>query len=163
MRASTLGVNIDWSLCQNFNYILRRVPIKYIDIIDMSNAVYGWCLLFSANKLESVEKIILPPQSANIAFKTHGFQGLTNLKEIRFEGYFFGNVEIKNSKLLSHDSIVSIINALSPDISDVALTLHLDAVNKAFETSEGTNDGSTSNEWLALIATRSNWTISLNP
>jgi hypothetical protein len=69
------------------------------------------------------------------------------------------NVQWSNN--LSHDSIVSIINALSTTTSGLTVTLSKTAVNKAFETSDGANDGSTSTEWTTLIATKSNWTISL--
>jgi hypothetical protein len=161
MRKSTLGVNIDWTLCNNFNYILQEVPVKYIGVIDMTNAKNGWTVLYRLYTLISVEKMILPPQSANIKFSTHGFCALYALTEIRFEGYFWGSVELKDSPLLSHDSIVSAISALAPDITGSVLTLNIKAVNKAFETSEGANDGSTSEEWLTLVAAHTNWTISL--
>ena len=62
---------------------------------------------------------------------------------------------------LSKDSIISIINALSTATSDLPITLSITAVNNAFETSPGAADGSTSEEWTALIATKPNWTISL--
>lgn len=65
------------------------------------------------------------------------------------------------STLLNKKSIISIINALSGTTSGISVTLNRNAVNKAFETSSGANDGSTSQEWLNLIATKSNWTISL--
>jgi hypothetical protein len=60
----------------------------------------------------------------------------------------------------SKSSIISTINALSQSVN-YAITLRLESVNKAFETSEGAMDGSTSDEWLALAATKANWTISL--
>ena len=62
---------------------------------------------------------------------------------------------------LSKKSIENIINALSEETSGLTVTLSKTAVNKAFETSEGANDGSTSEEWSALEATKTNWTISL--
>jgi hypothetical protein len=68
---------------------------------------------------------------------------------------------------LSHESIVSIVNALSSTTTNLSITLSLNAVNKAFETSEGANDGSTSAEWLSLIAPKTDttqqyyWIISL--
>ncbi len=62
---------------------------------------------------------------------------------------------------LSKASLTSIINGLSAETSGLTVTLSKTAVNKAFETSEGANDGSTSAEWLALIATKPNWNISL--
>lgn len=68
---------------------------------------------------------------------------------------------VKWATRLSHDSITSIINALSTTTSGLTVTVSKTAVNKAFETSEGADDGSTSEEWLNLIASRSNWTINL--
>ena len=65
------------------------------------------------------------------------------------------------STKLSHDSLTSIVNALSTTTSGLTVTLSKTAVNTAFETSVGAGDGSTSSEWLNLIATRNNWTISL--
>lgn len=62
---------------------------------------------------------------------------------------------------LPHDDLVGIVNALSNETSGLSVSLNKQAVNKAFETSSGANDGSTSAEWLALIATKPNWTISL--
>lgn len=62
---------------------------------------------------------------------------------------------------LSKISIENIINALSSTTSKLTVTLSKTAVDKAFETSEGTNDGSTSQEWSELEATKTNWTISL--
>lgn len=62
---------------------------------------------------------------------------------------------------LSKPSITSIINCLSTTTSGLTVTLSKTAVNNAFETSEGVADGSTSQEWLNLVATKTNWTISL--
>lgn len=66
------------------------------------------------------------------------------------------------STLLSKNSIISVINGLSPNATSNSITLSQTAVNSAFETSTGAADGSTSDEWLALRATKSNWTISLS-
>lgn len=62
---------------------------------------------------------------------------------------------------LSKANLISIINALSKDTSGLSATLSKYAVDKAFETSEGANDGSASAEWEALIATKPNCTINL--
>ena len=71
------------------------------------------------------------------------------------------------SKNLSKTSIKSIINALSATTEGLSVTFSETAVNKAFETSEGLADGSTSAEWIALAGNettesiRPNWNISL--
>lgn len=56
---------------------------------------------------------------------------------------------------LSKASITSIINGLSADTSGNTVTLSKTAVNNAF-------GGTESDEWLALVATKPNWTISLS-
>lgn len=62
---------------------------------------------------------------------------------------------------LNKASLINVINALSTTTSGLTVTLNLASVNKAFETSEGANDGSLSQEWKDLIATKPNWTVSL--
>ena len=80
---------------------------------------------------------------------------------IFMEGSVIGQkgLDLQRSTKLSKASFYSIINALSNTTSGLSIVLSLDAVNKAFETSEGANDGSTSPEWLALRATKENWGI----
>jgi flagellar biosynthesis/type III secretory pathway protein FliH len=92
------------------------------------------------------------------AFDYHRVQELNLL-----EGTVIGTngFNVKWATALPHDSIVSIVNALSTTTSGLSITLSKTAVNSAFETSSGAKDGSTSAECTALVATRSNWTISL--
>lgn len=87
------------------------------------------------------------------------FSGCTELVEIRFVAPFIPNeLNMKDSRKLSKESFKSLVNALHPDIGG-SITVSETAVNKAFETSEGANDGLTSPEWLALRATKENWEI----
>jgi hypothetical protein len=83
------------------------------------------------------------------------------LENIRVRGRIVKSTNFQWSTKLSKDSIISIINALSTTTSGLSITLSKVAVNKAFETSEGANDGSTSAEWLNLIATRPNVSFNL--
>lgn len=83
------------------------------------------------------------------------------LKEVRFKGVVKVDLQLKESEKLSKTSIESIISCLLPDASGKTLTLSKVAVDAVFETSEGADDGSSSAEWLALVAAHSNWTISL--
>jgi hypothetical protein len=90
------------------------------------------------------------------------FGSCKSLEELYIEGVIGQNgFNVQWSTKLSHDSLMRIINALSTETSGLSVTLSKTAVNKAFETNEGANDGSTSAEWLALANTKSNWTISL--
>ena len=82
--------------------------------------------------------------------------------EIKYNGNTIASsLDMKSCTLLSKASITSIINALSSTTSGLTVTLSKTAVNTAFETESGGADGSTSQEWLALATTKSNWTISL--
>ncbi len=62
---------------------------------------------------------------------------------------------------LSKASLTSAVNGLSSTAEGLTVSFSTTAVNKAFETSEGANDGSTSAEWTALANTKTNWTIAL--
>lgn len=88
------------------------------------------------------------------------FTGCTALKNIKVRGKIAESISFQWSPL-TVESMKSIITHLSDTVTGQTLTLSKTAVNKAFETSATANDGSTSAEWLALVATKSNWTISL--
>ncbi len=145
------------SYFSNENTKIERIPT--IDTTSLKGMGY---FLHGCRNLEYVEKIILKNDGSQEFTSSYSFGTCPKLKEIRFEGVIgTPNFNISTAKGLSKESIISVINALSTNTSGIAVTLSLEAVNKAFETSEGANDGSTSAEWLALIGTRSNWTISL--
>lgn len=90
------------------------------------------------------------------------FGNCPKLEEIRFNGTIGKNgLSFKDSTKLSKDSIESVIEHLSSTTSGLTVTFSRTAVNKAFETSSGAADGSTSTEWTTLRNTKANWTISL--
>lgn len=98
----------------------------------------------------------------NITEAWNPFRGCENLVSLNIKGEIAVNgFSWAQSTRLDHDSIVKIIGILSTTTTGLSVTLSKTAVNNAFATSEGAADGSTSAEWLALVATRSNWTISL--
>lgn len=88
------------------------------------------------------------------------FQGVNKLQNITIEGSIDVTISFAWSPL-SKDSIYSVINALSDTTSEGTATFKKTAVNKAFETAEGANDGSTSDEWNTLVASKPNWSIAL--
>lgn len=90
------------------------------------------------------------------------FLNAGNLEELYCEGTLdIDGLNLQYSTKLTKASIESIVKILDTTTSGLTITLSKTAVDKAFETSEGANDGSTSAEWQALIGTKSNWTISL--
>lgn len=79
------------------------------------------------------------------------FYGCTELVNIEIGGTIGKNFDIHWSTKLSKESIISIINALSETKSSLTVTFPEEAVNNSF----------TTDEWNELVATKSNWTISL--
>ena len=150
---------IDFSSCQAFTQCFYSSEIEELGVVDCGACVAGFPMtnVFAGCKnLHSIEKFIPPRSTA--AFNTT-FGGCTALVNITVEGTFLVTVSFGDSALLNKSSLTSIGNALSNTVTGKTLTLSLAAVNKAFETSVGANDGSTSAEWLALVATKPNWTI----
>ncbi len=93
---------------------------------------------------------------------SNAFNNLPSLENLTIEGEIGQNgFDVSSSPLLSKTSIENVIGCLSNDTSDLAVSFSITAVNKAFETAEGLNDGSTSAEWTTLANTKSNWTITL--
>lgn len=91
------------------------------------------------------------------------FTGCTSLVNLTMTGTIKSSgFNVSPCVKLSKDSITSVINALSSTTTGKSVTLSKTAVNTAFETSSGAGDGSTSEEWTTLIATKFNWTISLS-
>ncbi len=92
----------------------------------------------------------------------HPFRDALNLVDIRF---VLETIKVSiqfGSRVLSGESIQSIFGGLNTEATGNTLTLRQVAVKKAFETSEGANDGDTSETWNALVASKPNWTITLN-
>lgn len=117
-------------------------------------------VFYDCHNLVTIEKKIF--RSDNSQTYNSVFTRCYALENLIVEGTISqGTINLSWSKKLSKTSITSVINALSTTTSALSVTLSKTAVNNAFETSAGAADGSTSAEWNALIATRSNWTINL--
>lgn len=160
-RLIDCGVTFDLSkgtsitgLFSGCRYNTRVPTINTTSATDLST-------LFYANRaLIEIEKLVLKSDGSQIFRDT--FYVCVELKDLTIEGVIGQNgFDVQWSTKLSKASITSIVNALSTTTSGLTVTLSKTAVNKAFETSSGANNGSTSTEWLALVATRANWTISL--
>lgn len=128
-----------------------KVPIQYISNRQESS-VFNGC-----TNLVTIPSITV--REANTF--SSWFQGCSALENITFGGTIGQNIDTHWSEKLTKASIESIMVALSTTTTDKSVSFSKAAVNKAFETSEGANDGSTSAEWTALANTRSNWTINL--
>ena len=151
------GITFDTSGATSLTYAFRQCKgISRIGTIDCTgcselNRTFYGC------KMPVIDNFIV---HENLTY-TNTFDYAT-IKDITVSGTIGKNGFKLTASTLAKNSIVSIINALSTTTSGLAITLSKTAVDNAFATSDGAADGSVSEEWLSLIATKSNWTISLS-
>lgn len=146
------GVSFDTSKSIGTSYVATNsTTITTFPSYDCRNRSHMNYFITNCPKLRSIGTLTLKDDGSQ-AFTLNTLNGNTNLEEIRFEGVIGQNgLDLHWSKKLSKASIESIINHLSTTTSGLTVTLSQEAVNNAF----------TAEEWAALIATRTNWTISL--
>ncbi len=125
--------------------------------IDVSSATDTPNLFQGCSRLERVTV----KSSAEIKISTASFMFCRALTDLTLVGTIsFRGLDLSYSPL-NKSSLTSVVNALSATTTGLTVTLRLDAVNTAFETATGLADGSTSEEWQNLVATKPNWTINL--
>lgn len=148
-----VGIIRAFGSCSNvFAYSkLNRIPEIRFNV-DALYSVFVW------SNLQTIDKIVL--EKDGITFSAT-FNECHYLEHMIIEGTIGQNDFNVSWSPLNKASLVSIVNALSSTTTGLTVTLRLAAVNTAFETSAGAADGSTSEEWTALIATKPNWTINL--
>lgn len=155
------GIKIDFSNAQYLAEFFSAGAFEHIGVIDLSTFIHSVNvsnMFLQCRELNTIDKIKL---GDNAAFGGKEFINCVKLENILFEGILKTSMMLDACSLLSKASIQNIIGCLSSDSAEQSLTLNKTAVNKAFESSAGANDGSTSQQWLDLIAIKPNWTISL--
>lgn len=155
------GLIINTTLCGSATGMFQlsqtvRIPeLNFAHAMDYnSNGLY---MTFQKAKVETIDKLIVPE---NLKY-VNAFKECANLKNIAFDGVIGQDINFQWSTLLTRASIESIVNALSDSATGKTLTLSKAAVDKAFETSEGANDGASSQEWDSLEGLKMNWQITL--
>lgn len=165
-----MGIVFDFSKCTKMQFTFTGGLFHTLNVIDLSSvdpssdgyymnyAFFGGYATY-CNQIHRINRLIVAEKTR---FSTNSFSNSGLLEHIGFEGVLAtNNLNLKDAILLDKSSIKSLFNILSTTTSGLSITLSLTAVKKAFETSSGANDGNTSEEWLNLIATKSNWTINL--
>ena len=108
------GVELDFSQV-SYNRIVQAFAesaITDIGVLDVSSVKEISYLLWNARNLVNVDKVIFS-NDGKTTFANNVFQNCSKLSEIRFEGVIGQNgFNVGNCPLLSHDSLMSIINAL---------------------------------------------------
>lgn len=158
------------------NSKLKKVEAEYFDfskVTPTSRTAGNYYSFNACAELEEIEDIGLPPQYYTRTFqgcsKLHTIGGFNvnensefdnpflncyNLQNIIVNGILASSLSFQWCTLLSKASILSVFNALSSTVTGKTLTLSKTAVTNAF-------GSTTATEWTNLVATKTNWTISL--
>lgn len=142
------NVILDTSKCTDLGSMFSGCTNLYsIPQIDASNSKHCNALFSYCGLIDGID----------IKLKNDGTQTFTNtflncnqLYSLKITGVIGESISFKQSKHLSKQSVINIINALSPTASGKSLTLHSD-VRYYFNNAD----------WNNLINSKSNWTISL--
>lgn len=139
----------------NYAFQYSYITDTKVPITITGDALLPYAFAYMPN-CHTIRKITV---DETVTVATTTFVGLTALENIEFGGVIAkGAPSFVPSTKLTKASITSIINALSDTTSGLELGLSLTAVNNAFKTEEQPL-GALTDEWKALVATKSNWTI----
>lgn len=153
------GVILDTSLVTNARQMFYACRVSDLPPLDFSSATDLYSLFYDSWRIETIE-ITLAPNKVTTALGM--FDSCSSLTNLTIHGVIdVTDIDLHWSTKLSKDSIESVINALSTTTTGLTITLSKAAVNKAFETSTGAEDGVDTLEWIDFASTKSNWTISL--
>lgn len=157
-----MGIAFDTSNVSEFTHMFANAFIGTVPALDLSKAKTLTTFLGQSH-VHTVDKLIV---HSDLKYN-NAFAGAPNLENITIEGTIGqSGLNMQYCTKLSKASIKSIISHLDTTEGRDAttITLSLAAVNKAFETSEGANDGADSGEFDNICASAiafGNWTISL--
>lgn len=159
---SDCGVVLNTANATDLSYMFYMADVTKLPALDLSKATNLSYCVYSCSSLKEIEKVIVTEKQTF----PNSFLRSASLERVIFEGTIASTITLTGCKLLSKESVESIISCLSETATGKTLTLSLTAVNNAFETSSGAADGSTSEEWINLITPKSNsynglWTITL--
>lgn len=147
-NCNNFGFSIDFSECAYIsNMFANANGLTRLGVFDFTGAVSGTTTVFiSAVNLKTIDKIIV---GENTKEYTNWFNGCSKLESVTIEGVICKNSFNTQWCPLNRASIESIMAALSTTTTGLTVTFKKTAVEAAF----------TTEEWAALCATRSNWTI----
>ena len=150
----------DTSKGTNLSYMFSGCSrLTTVPQFDTSNGILFSNMFYGCSSLTTVPQLDTSKGTNFINM----FSSCSSLTNLTITGSINASeMDLKAATKLSKASITSVVNALSASASGKSITFSKTAIGSAFETSSGAADGSASDEWLNLIATKSNWTISLS-
>ena len=152
----SLGVSLDLSQAINTQYIFNTSEFTRVGKVDLSSSSGSYPLdsvFTGCRKLVTIDEIVLKTGSKGEINETC-FKDCIALESLSLTGMITTLIDLQWSTKLSRTSIMSVLNAaheggdyFNDESKYPTVRLSLAAVNKAYETSEGANDGSSSKTW----------------
>ena len=157
-RLLDAGVTLNTEGATDLNCAFSGAIIEAVPEISTVGCDRLYAVFNSCHRLRSIEKLVL--RSDGSQRFDDCFTLCSALTDITVEGVIGANWYIHWSPL-SRESIESVLAALSDTATGQTVTFSKAAVNKAFETAEGANDGAGSMDWEIWTWEKPNWTITL--
>lgn len=157
---------IDWVCVPEMVSVFSSSAIREIIGINAKNCTimidaFKWC---KARKIEF-------KNYSKVKNWSNAFYRCTSLEDVSFAEncddsgnrteFIIANIDFGDCTKLNKASITSVMNALSGNVYNRTVTLSLEAVNKAFESAAGANDGSTTYSWLKVSRNNPYWKVAL--
>ncbi|MBQ7380741.1 MAG: hypothetical protein IJW69_01505 [Clostridia bacterium] len=128
------GVVLDTSKAKSLNNAFNSTTLKVLPAIDVTSLSGNTAgnMVFRQN-LHTIRKLICAEATV---LDTPCFQYATGLVNVAFDGVIGNDLDLHPCKLLSKESVTSVINALSDTAKGKTLTMSEAAVAAAFPTEE---------------------------
>lgn len=140
-----------------YNFFKGNTKIKELPQIDLSLCTIGEYIFADCTSLQTISVIV----SAQSLFNNM-FANCPSLVDLDVSGVIGkSSTNLKSAHNLSLASITKVVLAFSISSTGLSITFSKEAVDKAFETSPGANDGSYSRNWESVKGTRQNLNIVL--
>ena len=146
------GIDIDFTNLSGGQYIFYNCnTIEEVGVVKATGTLYG--AFQNAIALHTVEEIILPEVQYDANYFTSSFNQATKLQNVKFSGgKNQRNIDIHWSTLLTADSLDSIVESLSDDVTGQTITFPTTA-ESTYNAKYG--EGA----WATLLSTKQNWSI----
>lgn len=129
------GVEVDFSECQQMQMTFYHTKFKKLGVINVKSTTTLANTFAYSLDLETIEELIIQ-NDGTTPISINTFEYCVQLRNLIVNGKLGKSVSLKWSPNLTHESLISIINALkdySGTTSTYTLTLHADAKAKLTE------------------------------
>ena len=105
------GVTLDFSATPMLYYCFSNAAITYLPELDCSKCNNFQNMFINCTSLVSIDKLIISEKATGTNF-ARMFDSCSALENVIFEGVIAADISLGDSPLLSHDSIMSLLNCM---------------------------------------------------